>query len=205
MRAELKRCIIIERRWNRNEVSRGSPDNGFKFGEEWWSGGLDRCILYCILFVFMLVLYCFCVATEFSVNKDLYNITNSTDDQPTSLRKFRADAFSGPRVSQAIGCTSRRPRDLVTARELESNVCIAGRFYTQNWLPGQRPLRDRKSNSRAFITIPANLVKIGPVDVQIKGLTESLDNEKKKHEHFMSPPSAALYEGGLIKRNSNVK
>jgi len=27
MRAELKRCIIIERRWNRNEVSRGSPDN----------------------------------------------------------------------------------------------------------------------------------------------------------------------------------
>ena len=82
-RTELKRCTIVERRW-RNEVSRGSPDNGFKFGEEWWSGGLDRCILYCILFVFMLVLYCFCVATEFSVNKDLYNITNSTDDQPRS-------------------------------------------------------------------------------------------------------------------------
>jgi len=36
--------------------------------------GLDRCILYCtcILFVFTLLLYCFCVATEFSVNKDLY-------------------------------------------------------------------------------------------------------------------------------------
>ena len=33
---------------------------------------LDRCILYCILFVFMLVPCCFCVATEFSVNKDLY-------------------------------------------------------------------------------------------------------------------------------------
>jgi len=30
--------------------------------------GLDRCIL----FVFMLALLCFCVATEFSVNKDLY-------------------------------------------------------------------------------------------------------------------------------------
>ena len=28
--------------------------------------------LYCILFVFMLALLCFCVATEFSVNKDLY-------------------------------------------------------------------------------------------------------------------------------------
>jgi len=26
MRAELKRCISIERRWNRNEVSRESPD-----------------------------------------------------------------------------------------------------------------------------------------------------------------------------------
>jgi len=34
--------------------------------------GLDRCTLYCILFVFMLALLCFCVATEFSVNKDLY-------------------------------------------------------------------------------------------------------------------------------------
>ena len=34
--------------------------------------GLDRCILYCILFVFMFALLCFCVATEFSVNKDLY-------------------------------------------------------------------------------------------------------------------------------------
>ena len=36
--------------------------------------GLDRCILYCILFVFMLVLLCFGVATEFSVNKDLYKV-----------------------------------------------------------------------------------------------------------------------------------
>ena len=40
-----------------------------------YCGGLDRCILYCILFVlnFMLALLCFCVATEFSSNKDLYN------------------------------------------------------------------------------------------------------------------------------------
>ena len=36
--------------------------------------GLDRCILYCILFAFMFALLCFCVATEFSVNKDLYYI-----------------------------------------------------------------------------------------------------------------------------------
>ena len=55
MRTELKRCTITERRWNRNEVSRGSPDNE-----------LNR--------------------------------------QPSSPRKFRADAFSGrPRVSEAIG------------------------------------------------------------------------------------------------------
>ena len=43
---------------------------------------LDRCILYCILFVFMLALLCFCVATKFSVNKDLYN----------SLRQLAASA-----------------------------------------------------------------------------------------------------------------
>ena len=36
--------------------------------------GLGRCILYCILFVFMLALLCFGVAAEFSVNKDLYKI-----------------------------------------------------------------------------------------------------------------------------------
>jgi len=34
---------------------------------------MDLIVVFCILFVFMLVLYCFCVATEFSVNKDLYN------------------------------------------------------------------------------------------------------------------------------------
>jgi len=33
---------------------------------------MDLIVVFCISFVFMLVLYCFCVATEFSVNKDLY-------------------------------------------------------------------------------------------------------------------------------------
>jgi len=33
---------------------------------------MDLIVVFCILFVFMLVLYCFCVATEFSVNKALY-------------------------------------------------------------------------------------------------------------------------------------
>ena len=36
---------------------------------------MDLIVVFCILFVFMLVLYCFCVATEFSVNKDLYKST----------------------------------------------------------------------------------------------------------------------------------
>ena len=38
---------------------------------------VDLIVVFCILFVFMLVLYCFCVATEFSVNKDLYNYTGA--------------------------------------------------------------------------------------------------------------------------------
>ena len=33
---------------------------------------MDLIVVFCILFIFMLLLYCFCVATEFSVNKDLY-------------------------------------------------------------------------------------------------------------------------------------
>jgi len=49
IRAELKRCMSIERRWNRNEVSRGSPDK-----EVNW--------------------------------------------RPTSLKKFRADALTGPNI-----------------------------------------------------------------------------------------------------------
>ena len=35
---------------------------------------MDLTVVFCILFVFVLVLYCFCVATElFSVNKGIYN------------------------------------------------------------------------------------------------------------------------------------
>ena len=35
---------------------------------------MDLIVVFCILFVFMLVLYCFCIVTEFLVNKDLYII-----------------------------------------------------------------------------------------------------------------------------------
>jgi len=41
---------------------------------------LDRCILYCILFVFI------CVATEFSVNKDLDNKLRDADARDQSTR-----------------------------------------------------------------------------------------------------------------------
>ena len=48
---------------------------------------------------------------------------------------------------------------------------------SKNWLPRQRPLRDRNIDNRPFIgshssTNSANLVKIGPVDVEIVSLTE---------------------------------
>jgi len=44
----------------------------------------DRCILYCILFVFMLALLCFCVATEFSMNTDLYKRNVSENSIPAN-------------------------------------------------------------------------------------------------------------------------
>jgi len=52
----------------------------------------------------------------------------------------------------------------------------------KNWLPRQRPLRDRKADCRAFIyshssTNPANLVKIGPADVETIGLREIVKNK----------------------------
>jgi len=61
-----------------------------------------------------------------------------------------------------------------TARELKSSVWIGGgRFSPQNWLPRQRPLRDRKTNFRSFVysrssTMPGNWVTIGQVDFHIK-------------------------------------
>ena len=35
---------------------------------------MDLVVVFCILFVFLLVQYCFCVAAKFSVNKDLYSV-----------------------------------------------------------------------------------------------------------------------------------
>jgi len=58
--------------------------------------GLDRCILYCILFVFMFALLCFCVVTEFSANKDLYKLAFAklgSPPSPTVSRRLCAPRF----------------------------------------------------------------------------------------------------------------
>jgi len=70
--------------------------------------------------------------------------------------------------------------DAALANVMLTNILFqnaGGRFCPQNWLSRQRPLRDRKNSFRSIIygersTIPANFVKIGPVDVEIIGLTE---------------------------------
>jgi len=46
---------------------------------------MDLIVVFCILFVFMLVLYCFCVATEFSVNEDLYNCMSAVRAKLTTV------------------------------------------------------------------------------------------------------------------------
>jgi len=58
---------------------------------------------------------------------------------------------------------------------------------------------DRKTNFRSFIyskssTDPANLVKIGPIDVEIIGLTKIVKNEKKPLQN-MSPVHLRLQPG----------
>ena len=48
-------------------------------------------------------------------------------------------------------------------------------------------------------------MKIGPVDVQIEGLTESLKKKKnKKHEYIISPSLAALRSRVAITINTTL-
>ena len=54
---------------------------------------MDLIVVCCILFVFMLVLYCFFVATEFSVNKHLYIYVKCCADWFVSLSVFLFIAF----------------------------------------------------------------------------------------------------------------
>ena len=64
-------------------------------------------------------------------------------------------------------------------------------FATAWFLKESKKIASGRSSSTIHNSgVPANWVKIGPVDVLIKGRTESLTREKKEHEHFISPPSA---------------
>ena len=68
---------------------------------------MDLIVVFCILFVFMLVLYCFCVATEFSVNKDLYY---TRTDKPLSVRVCEITMLTGSgrmyRTGESITCVA---------------------------------------------------------------------------------------------------
>ena len=74
-------------------------------------------------------------------------------------------------------CTSgRMPRSDTRTQ----NYFVPG-FGQQNWLPRQRPFRDRINIFSSFFcshssTNRANLAKIGGVDGEIKGLTEIVKN-----------------------------
>ena len=89
-------------------------------------------------------------------------------------------------------------------------------FHPQNWLPQQRTLKDRKANFRSFMynhssTNPANLVRIGWVDVEINWYDRIVKFKQNKYEtvaEHISPPSAAFRAaqagyspGGLINMN----
>ena len=60
-------------------------------------------------------------------------------------------------------------------------------LVNKNWLPWQVPY-NKRSNFSQSSTIPANFVKIGPVDVEITGLTEitKLHGEAEKRNQFAS-------------------
>ena len=70
----------------------------------------------------------------------------------------------------------------------------------KNWLPLQRPSRDRENNFRSFIygessTNRANFVKIGPEDVEIIGLTEITEISLKQQQNT-SPPRRSANKSG---------
>ena len=68
-------------------------------------------------------------------------------------------------------------------------VCVL--LMTQNWLPWQRPLRNRKKtgldqeNSRKYLSFGEKIVKIGPVDTEIALLVEK--KEKINASKIYSP------------------
>jgi len=71
----------------------------------------------------------------------------------------------------------------------------------KNWLPWQRPLKNRKTNFRLFIynqssTNLENVAKISHADVDIIGLTEIVKN-KYKNINKKPRQSTGSHSGGL--------
>ena len=117
---------------------------------------MDLIVVFCILFVFTLVLYCFCVATEFSVNKDLYIITPApslSGWEPSSVRRSTKTRSPHDWHWQMMIAASSVPECLrVTARPryLPSHTHLSSRFTTR---PSGRPLR----RSRCILECRANI------------------------------------------------
>jgi len=92
---------------------------------------------------------------------------------PASIES--GNGLPAPSIATALLVVRRRRRP----SECHANYKAwnGGQICPQNWLPRQRPLRDRKYKFTTFIcgqssTDPANVVKICAVDVWIIGLTE---------------------------------
>jgi len=109
--------------------------------------GLDRCILYCILFVFMLALLCFCVATEFSVNKDLYISVIIRPPRNASIRCGVLLSFGGLYVCLSV-CWSQ---PWAVQKRIDRSRCRLG--YELRW--DQEPCNRWGSGSPEKGTISA--------------------------------------------------
>jgi len=96
----------------------------------------------------------------------------------------QSPAFSPPSYAMAlVACVQRTSctscRTLTPSAECHRNSIL--RIKPKNWLPRQRPLRDQKTNfsliTHSLIsTNLANLAKIGPVNVELIGLTGVVTN-----------------------------
>ena len=90
---------------------------------------MDLIVVFCILFVFMLVRCCFCVATEFSVNKDLYLRTYKVTVSCGLWPAGHASLDTPPRALSRIGYWSfpgnnRIPQNVTVPPENMFCACI---------------------------------------------------------------------------------
>jgi len=79
-----------------------------------------------------------------------------------------------------LAYTQRYPIPFLNARAMKVRSLP---FFSQNWLPWQRPLRYRKKRSRSFIctktlSFGEKIAKIGPADPEIICLQEIVKDKK---------------------------